>query len=232
MTVQLLLVEDDLPLAELTCAYLTKQGYQAHHVADIQSALKLNPPLPIDLIICDVMLPGRSGIAAFHELVQKFECPLLFLTALDGIDDQVAALQLGACDYIVKPVQPKLLTARIEANLRKNPLKQLQQSHLLTLGNVTLDRQLHTVTSGDTRWVVTTKEFDVLWVFARHLGQVLSREYLFEQVVGRPFDGLDRAVDSKVSRLRRLLQQQPLWGLELVTVHGKGYRLMKVDTKA
>lgn len=229
MTVQLLLVEDDLPLAELTVTYLTKQGYQVLHVTDTHAALKLNPSLPVDLLICDVMLPGRSGFAACQELVQKFECPLLFLTALDGIDDQVAGLQLGACDYIVKPVLPKLLKARIEANLRKHPMKHQAKSHQLTLGNVTLDRQLHTASCGDTRWVLTTKEFDVLWVFARHLGQVLSREYLFEQVVGRPFDGLDRAVDSKVSRLRRSLQQQPVWGLELVTVHGKGYRLMKVD---
>lgn len=230
MTVQLLLIEDDVPLAELTCAYLLKQGYQVLHVADIGAALKLAPPLPVDLLICDVMLPGRSGFMAFDELVQKFECPLLFLTALDGIDDQVAGLQLGACDYIVKPVQPQLLKARIDANLRKQPHKLKQQPHQLTLGNITLDRQLHTAVCGATRFMLTTKEFDVLWVFARHLGQVLSREYLFEQVVGRPFDGLDRAVDSKVSRLRRSLQQQPQWGLELVTVHGRGYRLILTES--
>lgn len=231
MTIQLLLIEDDVPLAELTCTYLTKQGYHVLHVTDTASALKLTPALPIDLLICDVMLPGRSGFAAFDELVQKFECPLLFLTALDDINDQVAGLQRGACDYIVKPVQPLLLKARIEANLRKHPHKLLQQPHQISLGNITLDRQLHTAQCQTTRFVLTTKEFDVLWLFARHLGQVLSREYLFEQVVGRPFDGLDRAVDSKVSRLRRLLQQQAQWGLELVTVHGKGYRLSVVDPK-
>lgn len=229
MTVQLLLIEDDIPLAELTSAYLTKQGYQVLHVTQISTALKLTPQLPVDLLICDVMLPGVTGFNAFDELVHKFECPLLFLTALDGIDEQVTGLQLGACDYIVKPVQPQLLKARIEANLRKHPLKYKQQPHQLSLGNITLDRQLHTAVCGTTRFVLTTKEFDVLWVFARHLGQVLSREYLFEQIVGRPFDGLDRAVDSKVSRLRRSLQQQPQWGLELITVHSKGYRLMLLE---
>lgn len=230
MTVQLLLVEDDLPLAELTAAYLVKQGYLVCHAADANNALKLHPTLPVDLIICDVMLPGRSGFSAFTELVQKFESPLLFLTALDGIDDQIAGLEIGACDYVVKPVQPKLLVARIEANLRKHQIQ--MQSHHLLLGKLLLDRQLHSVSYGEHKWLLTTKEFDVLWVFARHQGQVLSREYLFEQVVGRPFNGLDRAVDSKVSRLRRSLQQQPQWGLELVTVHGKGYRLIVTEPTA
>lgn len=220
---RLLLIEDDVPLAELTCAYLTREGYQVEHFIDSQSALKHSHFTHIDLIICDVMLPGMTGFAALAPLVKQFECPLLFLTALDAVEDHIHGLELGACDYIVKPVPPALLLARIQANLRKqNPLK----PHQIQLGALLLDKHQQGIWREQCLVNLTTKELDILWIFAEHPGQVLTREFLFEQIVGRPYDGLDRAMDAKISRLRRTLEGQPQLGLDLTTVHGRGYRLV------
>lgn len=218
----LLLIEDDVPLAQLTVSYLQRQGYQLCHATTVAQAVQLPKSFRPSLIICDVMLPDQSGFAASGLLVSRFQCPLLFLTALDSTDDQITGLTLGACDYIVKPVQPALLLAKIEANLRKTSVPPVLQ---LKIGSLLLDKALQQLTIAGEQISLTTMEFALLWIFAQQPAQVLSREYLFEQIVGRPYDGMDRAIDAKVSRLRKRLQELAIPGLELVTVHGRGYQM-------
>ncbi len=218
----LLLIEDDVPLARLTSSYLQGHGFQLTHTTTVAAALLLPRTWQPQLVICDVMLPDTSGFSAAQALLERFQCPLLFLTALDSTEDQITGLTAGACDYIVKPVQPALLLAKIEANLRKvsaTPLRRLQ------VGRVSLDKNLQQLLLDSQSIALTTMEFAMMWIFAKRPGQVLSREYLFEQLVGRPYDGMDRAIDAKVSRLRKRLQELAIPGLELVTVHGHGYQM-------
>lgn len=167
------------------------------------------------------MLPGLDGFSIFPQLSASYPCPIIFLTALDNHTDQIHGLNLGACDYLLKPVVPPLLLARIKTNLRKqyHPLGRNQ----LKLHDLSLDPKLQQVNLGDEVLSFTTKEFSLLWIFALHAEKVLSREFLFEQLVGREYDGLDRAIDVKISRLRKRLDELYVPGLAITTIHGKGY---------
>lgn len=218
---KILLIEDDLDLAELTLLYLTQQGFDLTHSESAQAVANLPADLRFDLIICDIMLPDSDGFSLFAELQARYQCVIIFMTALDGQQEQIKGLELGASDYIVKPVNPELLVARIKANLRKLPSEAPPQS--VTLHDFTIDHTHQQLTIGDRQQKVTTQEFDLLWIFAQHPGKVLSREYLFEQYVGRPYDGLDLAIDLKISRLRKKIDSYQIDGLTIKTVHGQGY---------
>lgn len=218
---QILLIEDDLPLAELVCTYLTQEGYKPIHIDNGEDALVRLDTDNFDLIICDVLLPGLDGFSIFPQLTATYPCPIIFLTALDNYTDQISGLNLGACDYLLKPIVPPLLLARIKANIRKHH-HTLGRSQL-KLYDLFLDPNLQQVNLGNEALSFTTKEFSLLWIFALHVGKVLSREFLFEQLVGREYDGLDRAIDLKISRLRKRLDELNVPGLAITTIHGKGY---------
>ncbi len=216
---KLLLIEDDIDLAELTVIYLQQQNLVVIHTESTEAALAL-PYQDFDLIICDVMLPGEDGFSAFISLKQRYQCALIYMTALDTQEEQIKGLDLGASDYIVKPINPELLCARIRANLRKSTT---QTNRIIKLHDFIVDHHQQKITLTNNPLKFTTQEFNLLWIFASHHGQVLSREYLFEQYVGRPYDGLDRAVDLKVSRLRKKIDNYKIGGLSIQTIHGQGY---------
>lgn len=218
---QILLIEDDLALAELVCTYLEQEGYNLVHLDNAEDALLRQDSDEFDLIICDVMLPGQDGFSIYPQLSATYPCPIIFLTALDNHQAQIRGLDLGANDYLLKPVVPPLLLARIRANLRK--LQSNTGRNSLKLHNLLLNPNVQQVSLDDEALSFTTKEFALLWVFALHAGKVLSREFLFEQFVGREYDGLDRAIDLKISRLRKRLDELNVPGLSITTIHGKGY---------
>lgn len=227
---QILLIEDDQPLAELVCTYLTQEGYKLIHLDNAEDALIRRDTDEFDLIICDVMLPGQDGFSIYPQLAASYPCPIIFLTALDNHADQIRGLNLGACDYLLKPVVPPLLLARIKANLRKQQSSSSRSK--LKLHDLFLDPNLQQVNLGDEALSFTTKEFSLLWIFALHAGKVLSREFLFEQLVGREYDGLDRAIDLKISRLRKRLDELNVPGLAITTIHGKGYLFNYLPTQS
>lgn len=223
MTVQasrLLLIEDDVPLAELTASYLIQQGFSVQHLSRAEQLSQLALSSHFDLIICDVMLPGFSGFDICQDLLLRFNCPVIFLTALDEEAQQIKGLELGASDFIVKPVRPALLVARINANLRKHSAI---SQHELRLHDLHLNRANHLLRVQQQQVKLTTKEVALLWIFASHNGQVLSREFLFEQLIGRQYNGLDRTIDVKISRLRAKLQSLNIAGLDISTQVGQGY---------
>lgn len=221
MTIKILLIEDDLPLANLIITYLELHEMSVIHYESAELALSLKTKSNIELIICDIMLPGLDGFSVAPELSNQFECPLIFLTALDTYEDQIKGLEIGASDYIVKPVVPPLLLARIKANLRKH--HHLGTPTQLNLSDLKLDLSTQQVYLANTALEFTTQEFQLLWIFAQQAGSIISREYLFEQLVNREYNGLDRAVDLKVCRLRKKLDDLSIPGLMIKTVHGKGY---------
>lgn len=220
-TPKILLIEDDLELAELTQIYLSQQGFKITHRESAEQALLLSTEHKFELIICDIMLPGLDGFSALPRLSERYQCTLIFMSALDGQEEQIKGLNIGASDYIVKPIHPQLLTARINAHLRK--AQKNSSNAKLEIGDFCINEDKQEISVGEQQLDLTTQEYNLLKVFARNNTYVLSREYLFEQYVGRPYDGLDRAVDLKISRLRKKLDSYNIDKLTIKTVHGKGY---------
>jgi two-component system OmpR family response regulator/two-component system response regulator RstA len=215
---QILLVEDDPPLAELVSDFLTGHG---HHVTvlgrgDLVLA-EVDRRMP-DAIVLDLMLPGLDGLEVCRRLREKsFGGGILMLTARGDTLSEVVGLRQGADDYLAKPVRPQVLLARLEAVLRR---MQPTTSELVR-GRLTLRLQSREAELAGEVLDLTTADFDLLVVMAQHAGEVVSRDELSQALRGIEWDGLDRSVDLRVSRLRRKLGD---WGPVLLkSVRGSGY---------
>lgn len=224
MTARLLLIEDDLRLARSIAAYLQAQKFVVHHFSDGENLGTIINNLHFDLVLCDVMLPGTDGFEISSEIRQKFSGPIVFITALSDLDSQLKAFGLGADDYIVKPIQPELLLARINACLRRQQ-PQTEQQDSVQIDNLCVNRRDRKAELDGENLALSTCEFDLLWLLANHPQQALSREYLFSQTVGRSYDGLDRTIDGRISRLRKKLESQGQHCITIRTVWGRGYML-------
>jgi len=237
MKTRILLVEDDERLAELTAEYLRKNDFEVTLEArgDTAEARILNDDP--DLVILDVMLPGKDGFEVCRSVRARYKGVILMLTARDEDLDQILGLELGADDYIAKPVQPRLLLARIKALLRRAPTTGKsgedeagsEESAQLSFGIFKISQATRSTQLGDETIDLTTAEFDLLWLLARHAGSILSRDDLLQQLRGIGFDGLDRSIDARISRLRRKLGDDPENPTRIKTVRGKGYLFSKHD---
>jgi len=223
--VTILLIEDDQALAELIATFLEAEGYHMVLADSAEAALPLLTSQEFQLVLCDIMLPGQDGFGFFPTLSRLSQAPVIFMTALAESEDEIRGLELGAVDYISKPVVPALLLARIKVRLKRS---NEARSQVWQHNEVNLNLSLQQLTVGDRAFELTTQETALLWIFAHAIDQVLSREYLFEQFVGRSYDGLDRAIDLKISRLRKKLDSLDI-PLTIKTVHGRGYLLSYQD---
>ncbi|MDR2507145.1 MAG: winged helix-turn-helix domain-containing protein [Candidatus Accumulibacter sp.] len=233
MPTHILLVEDDLRLTELTAEYLRKNGFkvttETHGDAAEHRILTENP----DLVILDIMLPGKDGFAICRSIRPKYKGIILIFTARDEDLDQILGLELGADDYIAKPAQPRLLLARIKALLRRSspegdPAASSGLSEL-SFGSFRISQSTRSAHLGDALIDLTTAEFDLLWLLARNAGNILSRDDLLHELRGIGFDGIDRSIDARISRLRRKLDDDPENPTRIKTVRGKGYLFSKHD---
>lgn len=218
---QILIIEDDKPLAQLIQRLLDDAGFKTqigNSVKDVQ-LLADNHYQP-DLILCDIMLPDGDGLSLSHMLQSQFQCPFIYLTALDSDDTQVKGLNLGACDYLVKPIKPAVLLARVKANLRKTHAREPIQQQL---GQLKLDLNREIAFFGDVNMQVGQDEFHILRFLLAHDPKPVSRELLFKEIVGREYDGMDRAIDLKISRLRKKMAHCS--NIDIKSVRGKGYTL-------
>lgn len=238
MNIRILLVEDDERLAELTAEYLRKNGFEVaiETRGDAAEARILNERP--DLVILDVMLPGKDGLDVCLAVRSSYVGIILMLTARDEDFDQILGLELGADDYIAKPVQPRLLLARIKALLRRSPgasgapppsASASTEPSELSFGSFRISQATRTTHLGAEVIDLTTAEFDLLWLLARHAGSVLSRDDLLQELRGIGFDGLDRSIDARISRVRKKLGDDPENPKRIKTVRGKGYLFSKHD---
>ena len=222
-----ILVEDDEKLRKLTQDFLNANEVQTLALPDgmeLEKQLSLFEP---DLVILDIMLPGKDGLTLCRELRTKFNGPILFMTAKGDNFDQVVGLELGADDYIVKPVEPRLLLARVHALLRrihpdKNHPEKSNGDHL-TFGKLAIDRKSRqTVYDGEVIQL-TSHEFDMLWLLARNASKVVDRDTLYKEIIGREYDGVDRSADVRISRLRKKLYDDAKSPYRIKTIWGKGF---------
>jgi len=218
---QLLLIEDDLPLAELIAHYLSKHNIEVSLALNAESAKIITRGRSFDIIVCDIMLPDGNGFNLIKELLKKQSAPVIFLTALSDDDSHIKGLEVGAADYIAKPVSPSVLLAHIKANLRK--VQTLSSTTTLQLGIFEFNSRTKSLLRDNVKIEITNQEFDILWLFASQLHAPLERDYLFKKIVGREYDGKDRAMDLKISRLRKKLAQLGLNELSIESIRNQGY---------
>ena len=233
MNTRILLVEDDERLAELTAEYLSKNDFQVsiEPRGDTAEARILSEQP--DLVMLDVMLPGKDGFEVCRAVRPKYRGVILMLTARDEDFDQILGLEMGADDYIAKPVQPRVLLARIKALLRRLPSGSendaASASDKMAFGQFKISQSTRTASLNGDTIDLTTAEFDLLWLLACHAGNVLSRDDLLQELRGIGFDGLDRSIDARISRLRKKLNDDPENPTRIKTVRGKGYLFSKHD---
>lgn len=231
----LLVVEDDTELASLVQEYLNKSGFEVSVVANGLDAVKYITEKSPDLVILDIMLPGLSGMDVCRQVRPNYLGPILMLTALDEDMDQMLGLELGADDYVIKPIKPRLLLSRIKALLRRVDNKPQVNSALRASQEEaipeTIPRTLEI--NPTTRHIsiegksitLTTAEYDLLKMLIDAAGDIVSRESIIQNLRGFDYDGLDRSIDRRISRLRKKLLDDPLNPQIIKTVRGKGYLL-------
>lgn len=226
-TTTIFLVEDDSRLSSLMYEYLEAQGF---HVLTEQrgdvAGKRILDEKP-DLVILDLMLPGKDGLSVCQEIRPHFPGPLLILTAREDDMDQVAGLEMGADDYVKKPVIPRVLLARIRALLRRSVLTdQPGTPEELFLGVLRVNKSARSVHLDSREVVLSTMDFDLLWTLASQAGVIVDRDKLYRQLRGIEYDGLDRSMDLAVSRLRRKLGDDARSPRKIKTVWGQGYLLV------
>ncbi len=219
-----LLVEDDAKLARLTRDYLEHHGLLVTSVADGNSAVREGLRADIDVVVLDLMLPGRDGFDVCRELRSKSHVPIIAVTARVDVADRVLGLTLGADDYVTKPFAARELLARIEAVARRAQGRAGPEAQL-RVGRLQLDTASLTATLDGRALQLTAYEFALLRVLADNAGRVLSRERLLELAKGNADEAFDRSIDVRISRLRQKLGDDPRHPVLLKTVRGSGYLL-------
>lgn len=232
---RILLVEDDQRLAGLIRDYLELQGFEVLIEGRGDTApgriLKENP----DLLILDLMLPGKDGLAVCQAVRSEYHGPILILTAREDDMDQVAGLELGADDYVKKPIEPRVLLARIRALFRRMEKSVCQNKSAasfipeedLRFGGLIICRSSHTAFLDNEPIELTTTEFDLLSLLATNAGRILDRDLLFSAMRGIDYDGLDRSIDIAISRLRKKLEIDPAEPKRIRTIWRQGYLFVK-----
>ncbi|MDR1350653.1 MAG: winged helix-turn-helix domain-containing protein [Zoogloeaceae bacterium] len=228
-TVHILLVEDDTRLARLTADYLSNNEFvvQIESRGDKAEA-RILAEQP-DVVILDIMLPGKDGFELCRNIRPLYSGIIMIFTARDEDFDQILGLELGADDYITKTVQPRVLLARVKALLRRQPGSARSDKKELAFGNFRISQTTRTARSGEAELDLTTAEFDLLWLLAAHAGSILSRDELLHTLRGIGFDGLDRSIDARISRLRKKIGDDSENPTRIKTVRGKGYLFSQHD---
>jgi DNA-binding response OmpR family regulator len=226
--VDILLVEDDRRLAELTAEYFEQNGLSVVIEERGDRALAQFAKVRPRVVLLDLMLPGLDGLTICRELRETFNGPILIFTARDSDIDQVIGLEAGADDYVAKPVDPMVLLARTRALLRRVEDASAPAAHGgdITLGTLRISPSAQEVRLDKKLVPLTTHEFELLLLLARRAGSVLSRDDLFHHLRGIDYNGMDRSIDGRISKLRRKLGDDAHEPVRIKTVWGKGYLLV------
>ncbi len=220
----LLVVEDDARLAALVSTYFSRSGFDVSVVGNGAAAVTHCEQQSPDLVILDLMLPDMDGMAVLRQLRTFYVGKILMLTASSSDLDQVLGFETGADDYVIKPVEPRVLLARVNSLLKRRAIDQQHKDpNILSFGTMKINNAAKTVWLKNQMINLTTHEFELLYLLANHAGQVLSRDKIYQGLRGFNYDGAERAVDIKISRLRRKLGDDANEPQRIKTIWGKGY---------
>jgi two-component system response regulator RstA len=228
-SIDVLLIEDDARLAELTATYLEQNGLRVSVEGHGDRAVERFTREKPRLVLLDLLLPGKDGLSICRELRRVHDVPILILTARDTDLDHVIGLEAGADDYVMKPVDPMVLLARVRALMRRAERGAAvagERKADLMLGALRISETSREVWLRGQPVSLTTQEFELLSLLAHRAGELVSRDEVFRTMRGIDYDGLDRSIDGRVSKLRRKLGDDAAAPTRIKTVWGKGYLLV------
>jgi DNA-binding response OmpR family regulator len=234
----ILIVEDDISLAQWMEKYLVLKNYRVSVITRGDLAVDFIKEQNPDIVVLDGMLPGLDGFEVCKAVRPTFTNTIIMVTARDEEIDEVLGLDAGADDYLTKPLRARALLARIEKCLQRQSPAVLQEPILesdkanddsikLTLGSFIIDSQARSVILDDKTINISTNEFDLLWILAQRAGQTVTRDELMILLRGFEYDGFDRSVDLRISKLRKKLNDNATQPFRIKTIWGKGYLLVK-----
>lgn len=221
----ILIIEDDVDLALLIQEYLINKGFHVEVEHDGLQAVNRITSLNPDLVVLDLMLPGKDGVSICREARPFFNGSILMLTASEDTIDQIVGLEVGADDFVQKPVEPRVLLARIRALLRRQPPKNAEELHVrpnaIQFRDLKINRAARAVHFQNQPLELTTPEYDMLLLLAEKAGEIVSREDVFQSLKNIEYDGINRFADITISQVRKKIGLQA--DEYLKTVRGKGY---------
>lgn len=218
----ILLVEDDITLANWVSEYLSEQGFNVKHIDRGDRVMNALNVFTADIVLLDVMLPGLNGIEVCRLIRENSKIPIIMLTARADEFDEVIGLEAGANDYVIKPVRPRALLARISSALKNNSLTTSQVSEI-KYGDLEINETAKRVIYKGEEVELSTSLFAFLLYLAVHAGKVVNRDSVFIALKGREYDGQDRRFDVMLSTLRKIFDDDPQKPKKFKTVWGKGY---------
>jgi two-component system response regulator RstA len=223
-----LLIDDDVELTQLISQYLGSNGFTVntlHHGIDAITTIKEFQP---DVVVLDLMLPGIDGLTICRNIRADYHGAIIMLTALVDDIDEVTGLEVGADDYLAKPVVPRVLLAHIRAQIRRQTNIQQQgvETAIYCYGQkIKLNASMRTVSNQGINVALSSAEFDLLWLLAQNVGTVIKRDDLHQKIFRLPYDGIDRSIDLRISRIRKKLNDDPKEPHIIKTVRNVGYFL-------
>ncbi|ASJ40353.1 response regulator [Vibrio vulnificus] len=223
---KLIIVEDDIKLQQMLSDYFMSQGFSVITVDNGTDAPEMILNEKPALVLLDLMLPGQDGLSVCRQIRDAYNGKILMLTASDDDFDHVAALEIGADDFVNKPIKPRVLLARVRMLLRRPDVAVNQDANNCRYGTLKLNRIRRECQLADQTINLTDGEFDLLWLLATSAEQVLSRESLTKALRGIEYDGVDRTIDNRVVTLRKKLNDTTTPPKKILTVRGKGYMFM------
>ena len=226
---KIVVVDDDARIRDLLRRFLTQEGFDVLMAEDSRSLDRIMQRETVDLLVLDLMLPGEDGLAICRRLRSSgHKVPIIMLTAKGEDNDRIHGLDIGADDYLGKPFNPRELLARIHAVLRRRPAPEepgapAADKEIIVFGEFTFNLGARSLSRGGQDIALTTGEFAMLKALARHPRQPMSRDKLAQLARGRDFEPFDRSLDVQVSRLRKLIEEDPAAPKIIQTVWGVGY---------
>ena len=222
MTDRILMIEDDETLSSMKVDYLSGFGMAVTVAATVAEGRRQMSAQGFDALLLDVMLPDGDGFEVCREVRARSDIPILMLTARGEDTDRIVGLELGADDYLPKPFNPRELTARLRAILRRRSGTRSPDGRM-TFGTLIIDRDARTLSVDGQERALTGYQFDLLLALAENAGRVLSRETLMDKIRGEELDTFDRSIDVHVSRIRAAIEDDPKHPRRIITIRGSGY---------
>ena len=223
---KILIIEDEKLIADVEKAYLLREGYEVDIASDCIEALNMFNTETHDLVLLDLMLPGMKGESVCREIRRSSFVPIIMVTAKSGEDDVIAGLDAGADDYIIKPFSPRVLMARIRANLRSVVSSGNGNAEIITVGeSITIDTEKFTVTKNGEDVPITKNEFMLFSKMASRPDKTWTRDELITYALGDEYEGFERSIDSYIKNIRKKLADSEHENGYIKTVHGFGYRI-------
>ena len=222
----ILIIDDDEGLQALLGEYFTKKGFSVKHALTGRQGLDRLNAADTDLVLLDLMMPETDGFETLKAIRKHSDLPVIMLTALEDETDRIVGLEMGADDYLHKPINPRELLARIKAVLRRTRKEESpgRETRVEPVAGFSMDPERGEVTVNGKKIDLTRVEFDILRVLVRSRGRIVSRDRLMDQVRGRDFEAYDRSIDVHISRIRKKIEPDPSNPERIKTIWGKGYK--------